>query len=55
MKELRDKLLTSSAEDIGLSGEDAKAKVWGVMMEHEAGDVRGAYHTAARIISCMDD
>ena len=33
MKELRDKLLTSSPEEIGLSGEDAKAKVWGVMME----------------------
>jgi len=33
MKELRDKLLTSSPEEVGLSGEDAKAKVWGVMME----------------------
>ena len=33
MKELRDKLLTSSPEEIGLSGEDAKANVWGVMME----------------------
>jgi len=33
MKGLRDKLLTSSAEEVGLSGEDAKAKVWGVMME----------------------
>lgn len=33
MKELRDKLLISSPEDAGLSGEDAKAKVWAVMME----------------------
>ncbi|HJP91266.1 MAG TPA: hypothetical protein VJ875_04875 [Pyrinomonadaceae bacterium] len=33
MKGLRDKLLTSSAEEIGLSGEDGKAKVWGVLME----------------------
>lgn len=34
MKELRDTLLASSSpEDLGLSGEDAKAKVWGVMME----------------------
>jgi hypothetical protein len=33
MKALRDKLLTSSPEEIGLSGEDAKAKVWGVLME----------------------
>ena len=33
MKELRDKLLTSSPEEVGLSGEDAEAKVWGVLME----------------------
>lgn len=33
MKGLRDKLLTSSAEDIGLTGKDAKAQVWGVLME----------------------
>jgi len=33
MKELRDKLFTSSPEEVGLSGEDAEAKVWGVMME----------------------
>jgi hypothetical protein len=33
MKMLRDRLLTSSAEDLGLSGDDAKAKVWGVLME----------------------
>lgn len=33
MKELRDRLLTSSAAEVGLSGEDAKAKVWGVLME----------------------
>jgi hypothetical protein len=33
MKGLRDRLLTSSAEEVGLTGEDAKAKVWGVMME----------------------
>lgn len=33
MKGLRDSLLTSSAEDIGLSGKEAKAKVWGVLME----------------------
>lgn len=33
MKELRDKLFTSSPEEVGLSGEDAKAKVWGVIME----------------------
>ena len=33
MKALRDKLLTSSAKDVGLSGADAKAKVWGVLME----------------------
>jgi hypothetical protein len=32
MKALRDKLLTSSAKDV-LRGEDAKAKVWGVLME----------------------
>lgn len=33
MKELRNKLLTSPPEEIGLSGEDAKAKVWGVLMD----------------------
>lgn len=33
MKGLRDMLLTSSPEEIGLSKEDAKAKVWGVLME----------------------
>lgn len=33
MKGLRDKLLTSSPKEIGLSGEDAEAKVWGVMTE----------------------
>ena len=33
MKGLRDRVLTSSPEEIGLTGEDAKAKVWGVMME----------------------
>jgi len=34
MKALRDRLLTaSSADDLGLTGADAKAKVWGVMME----------------------
>jgi len=33
MKQLRDKLLTSSAKEVGLSGKDAKAKVWGVLME----------------------
>lgn len=33
MKELRDRLLTSSPEEVGLSGEDAEAKVWGVLME----------------------
>ena len=33
MKELREKLLTSSPEEIGLSGKDAEAKVWGAMME----------------------
>lgn len=33
MKGLRDRLLTSSPEDVGLTGEDAKARVWGVMME----------------------
>lgn len=33
MKGLRDRLFTASPDDIGLSGEDAKAKVWGVMME----------------------
>lgn len=33
MKELRNKLLTSKPEDVGLSGEDAKAKVWGVLMD----------------------
>ena len=32
MKALRDKLLTSPAKEV-LSGEDAKAKVWGVLME----------------------
>jgi hypothetical protein len=33
MKGLRDRVLTSSAEDMGLSGKDAEAKVWGVLME----------------------
>src|ERR1044072_2536013 len=33
MKGLRDRLLSSSPEEVGLTGEDAKAKVWGVMME----------------------
>ena len=33
MKGLRDRLFTSSAEEIGLSGEVAKAKVWGALME----------------------
>ena len=33
VKGLRDMLLTSSAEDLGLSGKDAKAKVWAVLME----------------------
>ena len=33
MKGLRDRLLTSSAAEVGLSGPDAEAKVWGVLME----------------------
>ena len=33
MKALRDRLLTSSPKEVGLSGEDATAKVWGVLME----------------------
>ena len=33
MKELRNKWLTADADEFGLEGEDAKAKVWGVMME----------------------
>jgi hypothetical protein len=33
MKGLRDRLFTSSAEEVGLSGKDAKAKVWGALME----------------------
>jgi len=33
MKGLRNRLLTSSAEEVGLSGKDAEAKVWGVLME----------------------
>lgn len=33
MKGLKDRLLTSSAEQVGLSSEDAKAKVWGAMIE----------------------
>ena len=33
VKGLREKLLTSSAEDLGLSVKDAKAKVWAVLME----------------------
>jgi hypothetical protein len=33
MKSLRDKLLTSSPEQMGLKGKDAEAKVWGVLME----------------------
>jgi hypothetical protein len=33
MKGLRDRLLTSSPEELGLTGEDAEAKVWGVLME----------------------
>ena len=33
MKGLRNKLLTSPPEELGLSGEDAEAKVWGVLMD----------------------
>lgn len=33
MKALRDRVLTSSGDDLGLSGKDAKAKVWAVLME----------------------
>jgi hypothetical protein len=33
MKELRNRLLTSAPEQVGLGGEDAKAKVWGALME----------------------
>ncbi len=33
MKELRAKWLNADADEFGLEGEDAKAKVWGVMME----------------------
>jgi hypothetical protein len=33
MKRLRERLLTSSAEELGLSGKDAKAKVYGILME----------------------
>mgnify|MGYP003288507383 CR=1 FL=1 len=33
MKGLRDRLLTSQPEEIGLSKEDAAAKVWGALME----------------------
>ena len=33
MKGLRDRLLTSSPLEIGLSTEDAKARVWGAMIE----------------------
>lgn len=33
MKGLRDRLFTSTPEEVGLSGEDAKANVWCVMME----------------------
>jgi hypothetical protein len=33
VKGLREKLLTSSADDLGLSAKDAKAKVWAVLME----------------------
>ena len=33
MKGLRDRLLISSPEEVGLNAEDAKAKVWGVLME----------------------
>jgi hypothetical protein len=33
MKRLRDRLFTSSPEEIGLSGEAANAKVWGALME----------------------
>jgi hypothetical protein len=33
MMGLRDNLLRSSPKEMGLSGEDAKAKVWGVLME----------------------
>jgi len=38
MKGLRNKLLTSSAEDLGLSGKDAQAKVWAVLMEVALGE-----------------
>lgn len=33
MKGLRDRILVSSPQEVGLSGEDAKAEVWGVLME----------------------
>lgn len=33
MKGMRNKLLTSKPEELGLSGEDAEAKVWGVLMD----------------------
>lgn len=33
MQGLRNRLLASDPDEIGLEGEDAKAKVWGVMME----------------------
>ena len=45
---LRDRLLTSSPEEVGLSGKDAEAKVWGVLMEvtFSAG--------SARVVSVRD-
>lgn len=33
MKGLRNRLLTSKPSEVGLEGEDAKAKVWGVLLE----------------------
>ena len=42
MKGLRDKLLTSSAEEV-LSGGDAEANVWGVLMEFTFPDVAATF------------
>lgn len=33
VKELRNKLLTSKPEEVGLGGEDVRARVWGVLMD----------------------
>ena len=52
MKGLRNKWLTTKADELPLEGADAKAKVWGAMMEM-ALDVDGAV-VVATVVSFVD-